>query len=1086
MATTPSHSVPVSIVSSKLFSQPKTWDGKFGCPLCSFKGKDEGDLKKHYQGQSHRKAYASAMKSPEASSSFYEMQENETEQEYTKRVSLAYAIGFLPSYVFVTEKYGTLWFSHGLRKNNKNSLYSREKRGEVGLLTPQHYAHALGEASGHDIFFAYETTPFSRSFGSYPSFAIFWENYGKVPDKEKRFHEQFLEGHPAREIFDLDSSSLSKSEENSANIPHLFSRLRQEFSPNERLQFFTTEACGSEKEKYKISYHIVVSRVHSDIVAMGKFVKEFVSFLEKTKEGSFLANLIDKQIYTRNRTLRCPLSIKCEGKRRLVPMEDQTEEEPINFFATPEAHLWLNKEEFQEEEETKEKEVFRASGDHEEILADFVEQKLEGVFEIRKKGNGWLLQRERKEENFCPLCEREHEGDNYSAYAKYGRLWIYCFRAGRSLALTKAPKGAQKEMSIIKKAPNLKADFCYESPVSRPIMFAEGKKCLAVRGAMGTGKTKALAWHLRLRPQTRVLSVTYRRTLARETSENLEGFINYEDECRGWLRADKLAVQVDSLHRVIGKFDLLVLDEVTYTLSRLFCDVAKKDDCWKALKHFIKNTPKILLMDKNLDQTTVDLFEELESPCFVMRNEFKAHKNKKLLVAPNFLEFKEKLLGDLERNKKICFPCSSKKKLLLVCREAEQLGHRVLWYTGDGRSKDVWLDRWDEYDLVAYTPTISAGVSYEKKHFDKVYGYFSSHSCCAEEAEQMLFRVRDIKELEIVLAFDNRHANLPTTKKGVTESVETRDSSSFLLSGIKWDLSTGKIANKPRSRAHIGALVKRNISKNNISGTLLGLLDEQGANIEFLAPVLRGEELQALREDTKFLSKKIQTEEAVLTCQVPSVTREVFSSICSKKEKAKEDVASCRKFMLSYNFGVEQESLTPEFVLEYSGKEKIFENQSLAFSGSKAEQKERLADLLERKNEEKKELKASKRISLSCNLEKVVYGRRLFYWLGYGSTTSREKKSKEEMASRLEKIQQRAKKSRCFQELFGKVPEEKEHIVRYVNGILRKMFDCYISRTSRNQNFGWELMFCSPWSHNKVITPTPQKKKYQGTIPKTF
>ncbi len=146
-------------------------------------------------------------------------------------------------------------------------------------------------------------------------------------------------------------------------------------------------------------------------------------------------------------------------------------------------------------------------------------------------------------------------------------------------------------------------------------------------------------------------------------------------------------------------------------------------------------------------------------------------------------------------------------------------------------------------------------------------------------------------------------------------------------------------SNKPRSRPHIGALVKRNISKNNISGTLLGLLDEQGANIEILAPVLRGGELQALREDTKFLSKKIQTEEAVLTCQVPSVTREVFSSVCSRKEKAKEDVASCRKFMLSYNFGVEQESLTPEFVLEYSGKEKIFENQSLAFSGSKAEQK---------------------------------------------------------------------------------------------------------------------------------------------------
>ncbi|ADB03920.1 hypothetical protein MAR_ORF139 [Marseillevirus marseillevirus] len=240
----------------------------------------------------------------------------------------------------------------------------------------------------------------------------------------------------------------------------------------------------------------------------------------------------------------------------------------------------------------------------------------------------------------------------------------------------------------------------------------------------------------------------------------------------------------------------------------------------------------------------------------------------------------------------------------------------------------------------------------------------------------------------------------------------------------------------------------------------------------------------------EFLDKKISAEDANLMCEVPVTTYDDFSFICSKKEKTKEDVASYRKFCLSHNFRIGQKLLTPEFVLEYSGKEKIFENQSLAFSGSKAEQKERLTDLLERKNEEKneekKELKASKRISLSCNLEKVIYGRRLFYWLGYGSTTSREKKSKEEMASRLEKIQQRAKKSRCFQELFGKVPEEKEHIVRYVNGILRKMFDCYISRTSKSKIFNWELTFCSPWIHKDEVTALPQKKKYRGTIPKTF
>jgi hypothetical protein len=177
-----------------------------------------------------------------------------------------------------------------------------------------------------------------------------------------------------------------------------------------------------------------------------------------------------------------------------------------------------------------------------------------------------------------------------------------------------------------------------------------------------------------------------------------------------------------------------------------------------------------------------------------------------------------------------------------------------------------------------------------------------------------------------------------------------------------------------------------------------------------------------------------------------------------------------------------QKDITPEFVLEYSGKEKIFENQSLAFCGAKAEQKERLADLLERKNNEKKDLKTSERIGMSCNLEKVVYARRLFYWLGYGSTTTREKKSKEEISTRLEKIRARIKKSRHFQELLGKMPKEEKFMVKYINGILKRMFDCYIARTSRKTSFFWELAFCSPWKHGNEVTPVQKKEIWDSGI----
>ncbi|ALH06735.1 putative helicase [Port-miou virus] len=1088
MATTPLQRTNVTSMSTKaIFCEPCVWDGKFGCPLCSFQGKDTGYLKKHYQSEEHRKEFLKRMKGPDANSSFYEKDEDETEQEYSKRAGLAFVLGVLPSYVSVTEKYGTFWFSHALKKSHRDSLSSRERRGEVGLLSPQQYAHAFGKISGHSMFFAYETNKFSRSFGSYPSFSNFWENYGKVPDEEKRFNDQFLEGQTTREIFDLDSSRLSKEEAEELDIPQLFMKLRQEFEKEEKLKFFILEACGQEGEKYKVSYHIIVSKVHYDIVRMGKSVSDFVDFLKKTKEGSVLAELIDKQIYTRNRTIRSPWSIKHEGKRRLIPIKEQMDLDPINFFATPDADIWYQEEQYEEEENPiGSKLTIESNGEYEDVLMSFVEEKLDGVFDVQREGNGWRLQRQDEQANFCPFCEREHDGDNYRAHVWNDRLWVKCFRYGKCVPITAAPKTRGTTQKIVlEKVPELKADFCYNSSVSRPVYFE--KKCFAVRGAMGTGKTKALEMYLKLHQQARVLSVTYRRTLARETSCNLPGFKNYEDEGSGRIWGKRIVVQVDSLHRVFGQFDLLVLDEVTYTLSRLLCDVSEKNACWRHFKHFVQNTPNILLMDKNLDQPTVDFFEKLGAPCYVSRNEYKAHSKKKVLVSPSFLEFKEKLLDELSNGKKICFPCSSKKKLLLVCHEAKEAGHRVLWYTGDGKSEDVWLEEWDEYDLVAYTPTISAGVSYEQKHFDKIYGYFSSRSCCAEEAEQMMFRVRDIADNEIVLGFDNRGSNCPVTRQGIIDELEIKDSASFALSGVEWDIVRGKLVDSPKTDAYVSSVLRRNISRKNMTGALLGLLAEQGANIEFLPSSIRGKELEELREDTKFLQKKIDFEGAKKTCESVSLDRERFSFLCSKRDKSENEIASCRKFMVAHSFEVEQETLTPEFVLEYSGKEKIFQNQRLAFAGSKAEQKERLTRAVEKKTQDKRFTKFEKRLGMSYNLERVVYARRLFYWLGYGSTTTREKKSKEEMSMRLEKIRKMVKKSKHFQTLLGKMPDDEQYMVRWINDILRRMFDCYIAKTSRGKSFSWELMFLSPWRHNGETTSLPKKRiKNSEVCPSPF
>ena len=50
---------------------------------------------------------------------------------------------------------------------------------------------------------------------------------------------------------------------------------------------------------------------------------------------------------------------------------------------------------------------------------------------------------------------------------------------------------------------------------------------------------------------------------------------------------------------------------------------------------------------------------------------------------------------------------------------------------------------WNEYQLLIYTPTIAAGISFNEKYFDNPHCYFSNMSCWAELATQMIFRVRN-------------------------------------------------------------------------------------------------------------------------------------------------------------------------------------------------------------------------------------------------------------------------------------------------------------------------------------------------------
>ena len=79
----------------------------------------------------------------------------------------------------------------------------------------------------------------------------------------------------------------------------------------------------------------------------------------------------------------------------------------------------------------------------------------------------------------------------------------------------------------------------------------------------------------------------------------------------------------------------------------------------------------------------------------------------------------------------------------------------ALYTTTSGGEDKKKLNNVDEYwntlNVLIYSPTISAGVSFDKQHFDMMFGVICSRSCCARDYHQMLRRVRKIEDQNILI-----------------------------------------------------------------------------------------------------------------------------------------------------------------------------------------------------------------------------------------------------------------------------------------------------------------------------------------------
>jgi len=314
---------------------------------------------------------------------------------------------------------------------------------------------------------------------------------------------------------------------------------------------------------------------------------------------------------------------------------------------------------------------------------------------------------------------------------------------------------------------------------------------LLIKAEMKMGKSKSLIDYISKNNTSfkYIVFISFRRTFSSEAKSKYEklGFVAYND-IDGSIDLNihnRVIVQVESLNRIknpIQQIDLMILDEVESIWSQISSNNFRDFyGSYNMFEFMLRKSDKIIAMDANLSVRSSRLFAQLYAntpkTINIYINKYNTNWDITYYVISKF-EWVAKIVKALESKESniAIFSNSLKEAKILKTfistiidpKQIKLYGSKTKESTKRVHFSDV-NKYWSQYRCVICTPTVSAGVSFETKHFDYVFGYFTDKSCNVETCRQMLGRVRDIGCKEIYITMSTSVADSSNVKPYLTD-----------------------------------------------------------------------------------------------------------------------------------------------------------------------------------------------------------------------------------------------------------------------------------------------------------------------------
>jgi len=395
----------------------------------------------------------------------------------------------------------------------------------------------------------------------------------------------------------------------------------------------------------------------------------------------------------------------------------------------------------------------------------------------------------------------------------------------------------------------------YEDELIKPY---KKHRVLVIKAPMKMGKTKKLREYIDTHfrdtefKSYRILMISFRRTYTKNMKTRFQDFQTY-DSIVGEIdeKYNRVIVQVESLHRVATKtpYDLVIIDECESNFDQITSELHKFGNASSAVAFWAMRFSKyLILMDANVSDRTYEILahfrpnNKIHYQCNTYKN---ATKDVYYFTISSDRIIKE-IYQCVDNSEPIGVICKTLLNANTIYKDLKDRYPKknVKLYTSKTSNKVKEEEYgnvnkfWTEADVLIYTPTITAGLSYEVKHFRKLFLLFDTNEGCdINTCIQMSGRIRDVSDHQFyVLLKPTMRFYYPEKVSEVYDQMKTNRKLLF-SSGLDFKFDNdGAICFYETDYfwLYIANQANRNKSYNDFNIRLIQRISSNGASIHYL------------------------------------------------------------------------------------------------------------------------------------------------------------------------------------------------------------------------------------------------------------